>query len=79
MLRLGLLTAMVLGQSHAWTATRVEPPTLPRKQPTADHRQFDILKREFKSGPEVTAACLSCHTEAATEWDERGQCLLEIL
>ncbi len=31
---------------------------------TADHSKFDILKREFTSGPEVTAACLTCHTEA---------------
>ena len=31
---------------------------------TADHTQFPILQREFTSGPEVTAACLTCHTEA---------------
>jgi octaheme c-type cytochrome (tetrathionate reductase family) len=31
---------------------------------TADHSQHEALKRPFKSGPEVTAACLSCHTEA---------------
>ena len=33
--------------------------------PTADHRKFGILQQEFKSGPEVTKACLACHTEAA--------------
>jgi octaheme c-type cytochrome (tetrathionate reductase family) len=33
--------------------------------PTADHSQFEILKQDFQSGPEVTAACLTCHTEAA--------------
>lgn len=32
---------------------------------TADHTKFEILKKEFKSGPEVTAACLTCHTEAS--------------
>ncbi|MFZ2446337.1 MAG: tetrathionate reductase family octaheme c-type cytochrome [Syntrophobacteraceae bacterium] len=32
---------------------------------TADHSKFKELQREFKSGPEVTAACLTCHTEAA--------------
>lgn len=32
---------------------------------TADHRQFEILKKDFKSGPEVTEACLTCHTKAA--------------
>jgi octaheme c-type cytochrome (tetrathionate reductase family) len=32
---------------------------------TADHSQFEILQQDFKSGPEVTEACLSCHTKAA--------------
>lgn len=36
-------------------------------QPTADHRKFKQLKEEFKRGPEVTKACLSCHTEAAKQ------------
>ena len=41
--------------------------TTPESKPTADHSKFDILKKEFASGPEVTAACLSCHTEAADQ------------
>ncbi len=32
---------------------------------TADHSRFEELQKEFKSGPEVTQACLKCHTEAA--------------
>lgn len=36
-------------------------------KPTADHRKFKQLKEEFKRGPEVTKACLSCHTEAARQ------------
>jgi octaheme c-type cytochrome (tetrathionate reductase family) len=32
---------------------------------TADHSQFEVLQGPFSSGQEVTAACLSCHTEAA--------------
>lgn len=31
---------------------------------TADHSKFEILQKDFKSGPEVTEACLTCHTEA---------------
>lgn len=31
---------------------------------TADHSQFEVLKGPFANGPEVTKACLSCHTEA---------------
>ena len=34
---------------------------------TADHSKFEALQKEFKSGPEVTKACLSCHTEAAKQ------------
>lgn len=34
---------------------------------TADHSKFEELQGPFESGPEVTAACLSCHTEAATQ------------
>jgi octaheme c-type cytochrome (tetrathionate reductase family) len=32
---------------------------------TADHSKFKDLQREFKSGPDLTKVCLSCHTEAA--------------
>ena len=34
---------------------------------TADHKKFEVLQQDFKSGPEVTKACLSCHTEAARQ------------
>jgi len=34
---------------------------------TADHTKFKELQKEFKSGPEVTKACLTCHTEAAKQ------------
>ncbi|MBI5920284.1 MAG: tetrathionate reductase family octaheme c-type cytochrome [Betaproteobacteria bacterium] len=34
---------------------------------TADHSKFKALDQEFASGPEVTKACLSCHTEAAKQ------------
>src|SRR5512133_3724809 len=36
-------------------------------QTTADHSKFKILDQDFASGPEVTKACLSCHTEAAKQ------------
>jgi hypothetical protein len=44
----------------------VPTPVAPAKT-TADHRKFKVLKKEFKSGPEVTGACLSCHTEAVQQ------------
>ncbi len=34
---------------------------------TADHSKFEILQQDFATGPEVTAACLTCHTEAAKQ------------
>ena len=34
---------------------------------TADHSKFKELDKVFKSGPEVTKACLSCHTEASKQ------------
>ena len=35
---------------------------------TADHSKHDILKQAFESGPQVTKACLSCHSEAAAQF-----------
>jgi octaheme c-type cytochrome (tetrathionate reductase family) len=40
---------------------------IPRGQSTADHSKFVQLKKRFKTGEEVTDACLSCHTEAAKQ------------
>ena len=34
---------------------------------TADHSKFEALQQEFKTGPEVTKACLTCHTEASKQ------------
>ena len=34
---------------------------------TADHSKFEELQRPFKTGPEVTKACLGCHTEAGKQ------------
>jgi hypothetical protein len=34
---------------------------------TADHSKFPILQKKFNKAPEVTEACLRCHTEAANQ------------
>jgi len=34
---------------------------------TADHSKFKVLDQDFATGPEVTRACLTCHTEAALQ------------
>lgn len=50
------------------TAVSLSSQGLERLSPsTADHRQFDALKGPFASGPEVTEACLQCHTEASRQ------------
>ena len=37
---------------------------------TADHSKHEILTQDFKSGPQVTAACLSCHNQAALQFHQ---------
>jgi len=40
---------------------------LASSESTADHSKFDELDKNFKTGPQVTKACLACHTEAAKQ------------
>jgi octaheme c-type cytochrome (tetrathionate reductase family) len=37
---------------------------------TTDHSRIPELQKDFRSGPEVTRACLSCHTEAAEQFHQ---------
>ncbi|MBV1865727.1 MAG: tetrathionate reductase family octaheme c-type cytochrome [Rhodobacteraceae bacterium] len=70
----GVFLALTIGataQDHTPSAVSViTPPSGPRspmpknEDSTADHSSFQILQREFTSGPEVTSACLTCHTDA---------------
>jgi len=54
---------LCLGMAQAGAASSAAPP----KESTADHSKFEELRGPFASGPEVTAACLGCHTEAAKQ------------
>ncbi len=38
-----------------------------KKISSVDHSKFEILQKDFKDPHEVTAACLSCHTERGKE------------
>ncbi len=49
------------GDGYAQTAAA------PKNGSTADHSKFEALQKDFAIGPEVTAACLDCHTEAAKQ------------
>ncbi len=42
-------------------------PEQAKAKSTADHSKFEALKGPFTSGPEVTKACLTCHTEASKQ------------
>ncbi|MCW8827080.1 MAG: tetrathionate reductase family octaheme c-type cytochrome [Gammaproteobacteria bacterium] len=42
----------------------VQPIAREASASTADHSKYEILEGPFNNGPEVTRACLSCHTEA---------------
>ncbi len=46
---------------------KIETGSYSTQSSTADHSQFEELKQDFKTGPEVTAACLGCHTEASKQ------------
>mgnify|MGYP006309094123 CR=1 FL=1 len=45
----------------SYDAERAMDPEDKGKWLTASHRRHEALQQEFTSGPEVTAACLSCH------------------
>ena len=64
--RVALLACLTgsLALSMQGTGWAQEPKPL-KLTTTADHSKFKELQREFKSGPELTKACLVCHTEAA--------------
>jgi hypothetical protein len=55
--------------ANAAPSTAAQPPamTKPASTSTADHSKFKELQQTFKTGPEVTRACLACHTEAAKQ------------
>jgi octaheme c-type cytochrome (tetrathionate reductase family) len=65
------------GITAAWSASPLpEPGATPHEalakapgpgKSTADHSKFKELQGPFKTGSEVTKACLSCHTEAAKQ------------
>ncbi|MDD5480394.1 tetrathionate reductase family octaheme c-type cytochrome [Rhodoferax sp.] len=63
-LMMAALTAiLLLPLSHAAASAAATPIS----KTTADHSKFKVLDQDFASGPEVTKACLTCHTEASKQ------------
>lgn len=56
-----LLALMLALPAHA------DDPAPVKLDTTADHSKFKELQKTFSSGPELTKACLACHTEAARQ------------
>jgi uncharacterized protein involved in copper resistance len=69
LLALSALAAPLPAASPVAAAAAPQAPADARKKSasTADHSKFRELDKDFKSGPEVTEACLICHTEAARQ------------
>jgi octaheme c-type cytochrome (tetrathionate reductase family) len=78
--RVFIVTACMLFAGNAWAtaagasaeqgtaaAAATEEQPVAKKGSTADHSKFKELEKTFANGPEVTKACLECHTEAAKQ------------
>ncbi len=63
------VVGLTLAMAGAGVATAQETAAPPGDSSgsTVDHSKLEALQKEFMSGPEVTEACLSCHTEAASQ------------
>ncbi|HEY0845556.1 MAG TPA: tetrathionate reductase family octaheme c-type cytochrome [Noviherbaspirillum sp.] len=57
-----LLAVLMLAQP-----VRADDPAPVKLNTTADHSKFTELQKTFSSAPELTKACLACHTEAAKQ------------
>lgn len=66
---LGLLACALWAQATEAPASGATAATVtaikPVSKSTTDHSKLDALKGPFKTGPEVTKACLSCHNMAS--------------
>jgi len=56
-------------QAQAPAKSKAQPSSVEQRaaRTTADHSKFKELQQDFKTGPEVTKACLTCHTEAGKQ------------
>lgn len=80
---LGILLSMVSGVvsalNEAGKVVASDAMTQASARSTADHSKFEVLQKPFASGPEVTKACLSCHTEASKQLHQTKHWTWEML
>lgn len=68
-----MIAAVMLLMLSTATAVAIE-----RTSPsTADHSQFEKLQQSFETAPDVTQACISCHTEASKQLQKTTHWTLE--
>ncbi len=60
-----LFTGLMAGFSGVNGETK--PAEVKKSTSTADHTKFEELQQPFATGPDVTKACLECHTEASKQ------------
>ena len=67
-----LAAALLISAWPADSAAKLNKPVPPQGERwiTSDHSKHEALQQEFTSGPQVTEACLSCHTEAANQFHQ---------
>ena len=63
LLLLGLFASLITWVSYGFSEEKSAIPL----STTADHSQFPELQKDFKSGEEVTQACLTCHNQAGEQ------------
>jgi hypothetical protein len=66
--RVAAAAILLLFGSVASVQAELQPETADKTSTsTADHSKFEELQQPFATGPEVTKACLGCHTEASKQ------------
>ena len=66
-MRLKLQGIALLALTLMLSVAQAKVSETPASKSTADHSRFEELQQPFASGPQVTEACLQCHTEAASQ------------
>ncbi len=64
LLHLGIIIFVLTSFSTVWTKEKHNKGITQKHWTTADHSKHLALNKDFKTGKEITKACLSCHTKA---------------
>ncbi|MCB1737261.1 MAG: cytochrome C, partial [Gammaproteobacteria bacterium] len=74
-----MVSGVVSALNEAGKVVASDAMTQASARSTADHSKFEVLQKPFASGPEVTKACLSCHTEASKQLHQTKHWTWEML